>query len=394
MENFFVCPICGNKDVKYIGYRNNHPYCRRCLQFQGQEVVGDVSYPKNAPYKLEYDLSKEQKELSDILVENYKKGINTLVHAVCGSGKTEIVLEVIKYAVSCGDRVGFAIPRRDVVIEIQERISNIFNKNKVIAVYGGHNEELEGDIVILTSHQLFRYYNYFDLLIMDEIDAFPFRGNDLLNTFFERSIKNKYIMMSATPYQDVIDKFSKDGNQIVELFSRFHKHPLPVPSIKRGISFLKYAILYDEMRRFLKDSKKVFVFAPTIEICEEIFSFLSLRFRGGNYVHSKNKFRQQIIADFKQGKYRYLVTTAVLERGVTFKDLQVIVLKADHNVYDSRALIQIAGRVGRKKDAPEGEVIFIVEKSNIEIEKCINEIKRANASLQDMLSRDKTNEFA
>ena len=36
---------------------------------------------------LSYELSPDQKELSDKLVENYKKGIDSLVHAVCGSPK-------------------------------------------------------------------------------------------------------------------------------------------------------------------------------------------------------------------------------------------------------------------------------------------------------------------
>ena len=386
----FICPICGNSDEKYIGVRNGHRYCRKCLAFQGQEAIGDISYPKSAPFHLDYDLSEEQKILSDQLVENYKNGINTLVHAVCGSGKTEIVLNVIRYAVSCGERVGFVIPRRDVVIEIHERIQSIFTKNKVVAVYGGHTEIIEGDIVILTSHQLFRYYNYFDLLIMDEIDAFPFRGNDLLQIFFDRSIRNKYIMMSATPYQDVVKKFSKDGFQIVELFSRFHKHPLPVPEVMVGKSFIKYLLLIKEVRRFLKVNKPIFIFTPTIEMCEEIFSFLSVFFSKGTYVHSKCKDRTEKINKFKDGQYNFLVTTAVLERGVTFKNLQVIVFRADHRIYDSHGLIQIAGRVGRKKDAPEGEVIYIVEKSNEEIEESIREIERANKSLQDMLQRDKS----
>ena len=46
------------------------------------------SYPKKAPIHLSYELSPEQKELSDKLVENYKEGIDSLVYAVCGSQKT------------------------------------------------------------------------------------------------------------------------------------------------------------------------------------------------------------------------------------------------------------------------------------------------------------------
>ena len=63
-------------------------YCRRCITFRGEEVEHKPSYPKKAPIHLEYELSPEQKELSDKLVNNYKKGIDSLVFTVCGSSKT------------------------------------------------------------------------------------------------------------------------------------------------------------------------------------------------------------------------------------------------------------------------------------------------------------------
>ena len=89
-QHSFVCPVCGNKDIHSIGMLNGKPYCRRCISFKGEEVERKSSYPKKAPIHLEYELSPEQKELSDKLVENYKKGIDSLVFAVCGSGRTEI----------------------------------------------------------------------------------------------------------------------------------------------------------------------------------------------------------------------------------------------------------------------------------------------------------------
>ena len=79
------------------------------------------------------------------------------------------------------------------------------------------------------------------------------------------------------------------------------------------------------------------------------------------------------------------MTTAVLERGVTYKDLQVIVYDADNDLYDSQTLIQISGRVGRKFDAPEGEVIFLVNKETDEIKKTISTIRSKNEHLQTVL---------
>ena len=87
-HNSFTCPVCGNTDIHSIGYLNGKPYCRRCISFRGEEVEYKPSYPKKAPIYLEYEPSTEREELSEKLVENYKKGIDSLVYAVCGSPKT------------------------------------------------------------------------------------------------------------------------------------------------------------------------------------------------------------------------------------------------------------------------------------------------------------------
>ena len=118
-----------------------------------------------------------------------------------------------------------------------------------------------------------------------------------------------------------------------------------------------------------------------------LFFILRLFFKKGLCLHSKVEDRQKKLEQFKNGEYRYIVTTAILKRGVTFPDLQVIIFKADHVLYNSHALIQISGRVGRKKDYPEGEVIFLANEETDEINKSIEEIRRANKSLQNMLKK-------
>ena len=107
----FVCQICGNKDSKYIGYKNGEPYCRKCIMFRGQEASGDYVQLDSAEWTLKYELSDDQKRLSKQLLENFQNGIDSLVHAVCGSGKTEICIGIISYCIRNGLKVGFAVPR-------------------------------------------------------------------------------------------------------------------------------------------------------------------------------------------------------------------------------------------------------------------------------------------
>lgn len=381
----FVCEKCGNKDPKYIGLKNGKPYCRLCISFRGEQVKEMNRKPGLVTLDVKYPLSKEQKAISLKVRENYMNGIDTLINAVCGAGKTELVYEVISYALSSGKTVAFAVPRRDVVIELTPRIKQTFPNNKIVSVYGGHTSDLKGDIVVLTTHQLYRYPHLFDLIILDEIDAFPFKDNDLLMAMLNNAKRGRIVMMSATPSDRVLQEFSKQNRAILALNTRFHRHALPVPTLYVRYGFSKYLFLTHKLDEFLKQKKQVFIFCPTINIAESTFSFLSKIFKNGELVHSKKLDKGEIIENFKNGKYSYLVTTAVLERGVTIKNLQVIIIDADHKLYDEHALIQISGRVGRKYDAPEGEVVFLANKSTLAIEKAISTIESKNKSLQNVL---------
>lgn len=338
--------------------------------------------PSSSQLKLIYDLSPEQKQLSRKIISNYVSGINTLVYAVCGAGKTELSYGVIKYALSKGQHVGFALPRRDVVIELYWRIKEAFPQNKVVAVYGGHTSDLNGDIIVLTTHQIYRYPDYFDLLVMDEIDAFPFKGNDILERFFRKSIKGHYVLMSATPSEEVINEFKKPGHGIVELRTRFHKKPIPTPKTVKRPKVLQVPYVIKKLMEYEKESKPCLVFYPTISECEDAHKIISMFLKDGNYVHSKSNTREQTISRFKKGQYRFLLTTSVLERGVTIKNLQVIVCHSDQeNIYDKNTLIQIAGRAGRKYDAPDGEVIFVGSKETKSMVDAKNEIEFCNTFL-------------
>lgn len=385
MKPSFLCPVCGNTDPKYIGRKNGAPYCRRCISFVGQEAPPFLPVPKEVELSLSYSLSPEQKELSDQILHNFTHGIDTLVYAVCGSGKTEISYGVIAYAMERGMSVGFALPRRDVVIELHARLVSAFPKNRIVAVYGGHNQVLTGDCLVLTTHQLFRYPKYFDLLVMDELDAFPFKGSEVLNAMFYRALRGHCLMMSATPSKEVVSLFKTPGHQMLTLHTRFHKHPIPVPWIKIAHKPAKTIFLIRKLRDFCKKEKPCFVFVPTISECESVYRVLSFFLPGGAFVHSKCPNRTQVISNFKKGRLKYLVTTAVLERGITVRGLQVIVFDADSPIYDAASLIQIAGRAGRKSDAPEGEVVFVAEKEEKSMVSAIKEIRYCNTFLQGVL---------
>lgn len=381
MDNIFICPICGNKDQKYIGYKNNKPYCRKCIEFRGESVPNKPKEVKASALRLDYCLSKQQKQLSMKIVDAFLSKQDVLVYAVTGSGKTEISYGVIQYAMSHGLNVAFAVPRKDVVIELTARLKSAFPGNSIVPIYGGYTSILEGGCLVLTTHQLYRYEHYFDLIVMDEVDAFPFKGNDVLEAMFFRSLRGNFVLMSATPSKALVNGIKRRNGLILTLHTRFHKNPIPVPKINICPSSFYCFYIARKLKQYSKQGKPCFVFVPTVNMSEEVYSCVSIFCPNGNYVSSKREGRNKIIHDFKDGKYKYLITTAVLERGVTVKGIQVIVVDASSSIYDAASLIQISGRVGRKKDAPDGEVIFLANKKNKEMEKAIYEIKRCNSFL-------------
>jgi competence protein ComFA len=372
----FICPRCGNADPRYIGYLNGKPYCRRCLGFAGNLAKPMAKSGKLIRLHLDYRLSKVQFKVANEVKKNFIKGKDALIHAVTGAGKTELVYYTIEYALSRQMSVGFAIPRRDVVIDLFPRLKEAFPDAETVYVVGKHTEKLSGDIILLTTHQLYRYPKYFDLLIIDEIDAFPFKGDPVLNRFAADAVRGHIILLSATPSEEDIRKMKKKG-AVFELLSRYHHHPLPVPVFKKAqISLLLRGI--KELKRLLTLKKPVFFFVPTIKEGETVFPIISKFCKGGRLVDSESPDREEIVKAFKAGQLNYLVTTSILERGVTVKGLQVIVYHANHVLYTKQTLIQIAGRAGRKKEEPDGEVIFIGDKENENIRDAIREIQETN----------------
>ena len=199
--------------------------------------------------------------------------------------------------------------------------------------------------------------------------------------FFNKSLFDKIFKF----FISLIDSVGTFESLWLSLFARFHHHELPVPTVKVGNYLKIYYILIKQVRQFIKQNKQIFIFVPTIDESIKTAKLLNVFFHKGTYINSKSPNREELIDDFRDKKMMYLVTTAVLERGITVKDLQVIVFKADHPIYDDASLIQIAGRAGRKKDAPEGEVIFIGETKTEYMERAISEINAANEKLQNML---------
>lgn len=315
--------------------------------------------------------------MSDELCRCLEKGRSVLLKAVCGAGKTELVYEAIARELRKGHRVGFAIARRQVVLEIAQRLQEAFGRLKVVPVCQGYTRDVKGDIVVCTTHQLYRFTGYFDLLIIDEPDAFPFKGNETLKGIALHSCRGSVVYLTATP-DDQLKNMAADGQlEHLVLSRRPHGHDLCVPEVFYGSKpelAIKGIIWLHEQ---LKQKRKVLLFVSSMARGRKL-RFLLGRFVKCCYISSKTDGKDEIISDFKRGKYDVCIATLILERGITIDDVQVLVWKRESRVFDEASLTQISGRVGRSFLHPQGDCLFLCEGQSESIDACIRSLRRAN----------------
>ncbi len=338
-------------------------YCIKCAHisvFKTCETLENILYftGEKISYNLKYCLTPMQKQLSNDLITNIKSS-NIFINATCGAGKTEIVFEIIKNYVNEKKRVCFVTPRLEVTNELYTRFNKAFNTQ--FGIITGERKIISGPMFFLTCHQLINYHNIFDLVIVDEADAFPLSNDKVLENAIKLSLRSngKVIKMSATPLK--IEKNYKT----LKLFERYHKQSIPVPSFEKNN--------LEKLKKIFSSGKWI-IFFPTIKNLNEIYN----QFNDKNIIicHSKITNVSERLSALKDSFV--IFSTAILERGITISNINVIVFNAHHNNFKTNTLIQISGRVGRVAPFTTGTVIFMGEYKTRAIVNSINYIGSLN----------------
>ncbi|WP_408007859.1 DEAD/DEAH box helicase [Pseudalkalibacillus sp. A8] len=350
-------------------------YCRNCvmmglvsqctplLRWNGPEPAFQVDEPI---LQWEGQLSELQSSASEKMYELIGSSKELLMWAVCGAGKTEILFIGIEKALREGLRVCLATTRTDVFIELFPRFEQAFPSVKVQALYGGHSSfDAASPLVLSTTHQLFRFEKAFDVMIVDEVDAFPYSYDDTLQFTVEKACKDDAarIYLSATPSEDMLTRVRQKDLDVIHISKRFHGYPLPVPrftwcgnwkkSLKKG--YLP-KVLLEWVKGRLDSGCNVFCSFRRWKIMNEVYDCLESD--AVDYVHAEDPERKEKVNRFRKGEITMLITTTILERGVTIPEIDVAVFGTDHDIFTSNALVQICGRVGRSIEDPYGEVTY------------------------------------
>ncbi|CBI12994.1 competence protein [Streptococcus gallolyticus subsp. gallolyticus] len=365
LNHHYVCNRCGSQVSLQNKLQTNVFYCRNCLVFGRNTSNGHLYYfPQKRFSKKDSliwkgKLTPYQDDVSKGMLEGIDAKKDLLIHAVTGAGKTEMIYQSVSKIIDDG------------------------------VLHGDSEPYKRAPLIIATTHQLLKFYQAFDLLIIDEVDAFPFVDNAVLYHAVDKAIKpnGTKIFLTATS-TDELDKKVKTGTLTkLHLARRFHANPLVVPQkiwLSGVLSNMQKKKIPQKLINLLKKQRQtcypLLIFFPNIEQGEAFTQILQTYFPEEQiaFVSSKTENRLEIVEKFRKQELSILVTTTILERGVTFPCVDVFVVLANHRLYTKSALVQISGRVGRAAERPTGELLFLHDGSTKEMRKAIAEIKAMN----------------
>ncbi|MDQ0206772.1 DEAD/DEAH box helicase family protein [Alkalicoccobacillus murimartini] len=291
------CQRCGNTNpslfAQYPSIHSVSPvsYCRNCLS------LGKISSSTNLyswigpspsyvisskPLQWSGKLSTGQSFASKQVIRAIRHSLPILVWAVCGAGKTEVLFHGIELALQEGKRVLLATPRTDVVKELAPRFKKAFPGVVQAVLYGGHTkEETTAPLILATTHQAMRFYQAFDVVIVDEVDAFPYSYDSSLQYAVLQAEKPNAtrVYLSATPAKALL---RQKRLTIVRIPRRYHGYHLPVPRMswcgnwRKRLNKGKLPKGVEEwIRDHVKHQIPALLFVPSISVLQQVSEVLT-----------------------------------------------------------------------------------------------------------------------
>ena len=400
------CYRCNHVTAKSLGaLPQGEFYCPHCINL-GRVSTLNKFYHVPEPNQFTIiepvltwkgELSPLQQQASEKISQGMAAHVQQLLWAVTGAGKTEMMFAGIVAAIKRGERIGIASPRVDVCLELFPRLKAAFANCDIALLHG--RQELPyhyAQLTICTTHQLLRFYHAFDNLIIDEVDAFPYAANASLLYATKQAIKENggCLYLTATPGDALLREIKSKRLVVNYLPLRYHGHLLPQIKVRLAFGWRRRLErqklppqVIQQLQETLREGHRFLLFVPHIADLALVeaalrHSFTTFRFAT---VHASNPERLEKVQKMRDGDYDFLVTTSILERGVTFPEIDVYVLGADDPVFSSSALVQIAGRAGRAQSRPTGRVVFWINCNCRQVNQAISQVKYLNRKGQRLI---------
>lgn len=381
----WICERCNSRQIQeWPSLYGKAATCRECeilgsqtslqtiFRFNPPKIKSEQPLYNNEQAKIEekwtIQFTNAQAKVATKLLESLdeQQFKEVLLWAACGAGKTEVSFPLIARYLVRGKKVLFAAPRQDVVHDVYPRLQKNFSNISIKLLSGAVPLEFEQrDLTVATTHQVLKFYRYFDLIIFDEVDAYPYSGSIALEHGLKTALSEtgQIVYLTATPSDEQLKRVASGLCPIIRLPIRHHGQPLPLPQWIKADTTLPGSLSKSlvEILKEVMSQGPLLVFVPLVALVKQWVGVFKKQFPlktvEGSW-SSDPKRREKV--DFLQAhKYDIFVTTSILERGITISRVQVIVLYADHEIYDVRSLVQMSGRAGRTEKFPTGTVIFL-----------------------------------
>jgi ATP-dependent RNA helicase RhlE len=278
-----------------------------------------------------------------LAIQNY----DLIVSAQTGTGKTAaFVLPVIEVIQGKGGTQCLVLcPTREIALQTQQ-VFQQFGKPfglESIALIGGtplKNDEAllktYPQIIIATPGRMCDHIErgtvwleYLEMLILDEADRMLDMGfSTQLNRILEQTPSSRQILLFSATLPPPIEKLAK---QIMYQPERIEigKTSRSANTIEQRFVFLDEDDKFIELEHLLYENQgSTFVFTRSKESAASLWRRLRVRgFHQATQLHSNlpQTAREEALADFKSGKYRVLIATDVMGRGIHVDDVAHVI---------------------------------------------------------------------
>jgi superfamily II DNA/RNA helicase len=325
-----------------------------------------------------------------------RKGIDLLVHAQTGTGKTaafafpilQQMLDTPKETLSGSPRALILTPTRELAEQLANAISRYaqFTDISVTAIFGGvkmggqsNKLKVGSDILIATPGRLLEHMALnnvtlanAEFVVLDEADRMLDMGfiADVNNIMTHTAKKRQTLLYSATSSAAVNELCHKILNNHKEI--RVSKINTTADTVDHFMYPVEESRKIDLFKALLKEHNwfQVLVFTGTKEQADRLMAALKQSKVDAAVCHGDKSqgSRRRALADFKSAKLQVLIATEVAARGLDIQGLDVVV---NYNLpYLPEDYVHRIGRTGRAGNT--GQAISFVSR---EEERTVNRIE-------------------
>ncbi|KAF0365498.1 ATP-dependent DNA helicase RecG [Pediococcus acidilactici] len=337
---------------------------------KGTKIDYQIQLVREFIQQLPFELTGAQKRVTNEILANLKSAwhMNRLLQGDVGSGKTVVAAIAMYATITSGHQAALMAPTEILAEQHANNLIKFFANFdvKIGLLVGGmrkkvRNELLEavkaGEIdIVIGTHALIQddvEFKNLGLAIIDEQHRFGVNQRQKLR---QKGANPDILAMTATPIPRTL-AITAYGDMDVSIIDQLPAGRKPVVTkwLKKGEWDKVLALMEHEFKK----GRQAFVVAPLIEesevmdlqnamtLYEELKDFFGQRYAIG-ILHGKmdGAEKDQIMADFKAGKYAGLVSTTVIEVGVDVPNATLMVIQ-DADRFGLAQLHQLRGRIGR-----------------------------------------------